>query len=387
MTASINGLGGRSGEPSDVMAPLWRALAIYRFATVVYVVIAYAVLAEYYARPWIGWLLVAGIAVWTVVVSLLYRAPERRTPPVLLADLAFAAIALGLNPVIDEHARIDAGEPTLALIWPSGAVLAWAVAWGWRGGLAAGALMSAVSVAVRGELTRSTGNNVLLLLLAGLVFGYAVDLFRSSQQTLARALRIDAATRERERLARSIHDGVLQVLALVQRRGPELGPDGVELARLAEEQQQAVRQLLIDRPDVGGDDRVDVVTLLRGVASPTVSVAIPAEPVWLPALVAGELLGAVEAALDNVRHHVGADALAWVLIETDRTQVTVSVRDEGPGIPTGRLQTALEAGRLGVDQSIRGRLRDLGGHAEITSTPGQGTEVEMVLPLRSSPSS
>jgi signal transduction histidine kinase len=369
------------------MAPLWRALAIYRFATVVYVAIAYALLAEYYDRPWIGWLVVAAIAGWTVAVSLLYRSPGRRTPPVLIADLAFAVVAIGVNPFIDDPARIDAGEPTLALLWPSGAVLAWAVQWGWRGGLAAGAVLSAVSVLARGELTRSTGNNVILLLLAGVVFGYAVDLFRSSQQTLARALRVDAATRERERLARSIHDGVLQVLALVQRRAPELGPGGVELAQLAEEQQQAVRHLLIERPDASADDdRVDVAGLMRGVASSHISVATPAEPVWLPAMAAGELLAAVEAALDNVRRHVGTDAQAWVLVEADNAQVTVSVRDEGPGIPAGRLRAALEAGRLGVDQSIRGRLRDLGGRAEITSTPGQGTEVELVLPVRPSPS-
>lgn len=55
----------------------------------------------------------------------------------------------------------------------------------------------------------------------------------------------------------------------------------------------------------------------------------------------------------------------------------VTVRDDGPGIPDGRLAQAEGEGRMGVALSIRGRLRDLGGTAELISVPGQGTEVEL----------
>ena len=51
------------------------------------------------------------------------------------------------------------------------------------------------------------------------------------------AAQVEAATRERERLARGIHDSVLQVLALVRRRGEELGGEAAELGRLAGEQE------------------------------------------------------------------------------------------------------------------------------------------------------
>jgi signal transduction histidine kinase len=57
----------------------------------------------------------------------------------------------------------------------------------------------------------------------------------------------------------------------------------------------------------------------------------------------------------------------------------VSVRDEGPGIPAGRLDAAAADGRLGVTESIRGRIKDLGGHAELT-TGSYGTEWELTVP-------
>jgi signal transduction histidine kinase len=59
--------------------------------------------------------------------------------------------------------------------------------------------------------------------------------------------------------------------------------------------------------------------------------------------------------------------------------VHVSVRDEGPGIPVGRLEAAEREGRLGVSTSIRGRVADLGGEAELSTGP-HGTEWELRFP-------
>ncbi|MYU65746.1 ATP-binding protein, partial [Streptomyces sp. SID69] len=100
----------------------------------------------------------------------------------------------------------------------------------------------------------------------------------------------------------------------------------------------------------------------------------------LPPAAARELAAAVGAALDNVRRHAGDAARAWILVEDEPADILVTVRDDGPGIPEGRLAEAEGEGRLGVAQSIRGRLRDLGGSAELISVPGQGTEVELKIP-------
>jgi signal transduction histidine kinase len=301
----------------------------------------------------------------------------------LTADLAVAAAAVLITLAVDDPARIDAGEPTLALVWPSAALLAWTLQWGWKGGLASASVLGVASFVERGDITRATADNVVLLLIAGLVLGYAVDLFRSSQQALDRATALEAATRERERLARSIHDGVLQTLALVERRGTELGGEGAELATAAAEQQRALRALLAStRDDAGGAavDTVDVRALLLELESDVVTVAAPADPVLLPEQVAREMRAAVDACLANVRQHVGPEAPAWVLLEVEPDLLRVTVRDEGPGIASGRLEQAAVDGRLGVSQSIRGRVEDLGGELVVTSAPGQGTELEMRLP-------
>ena len=86
------------------------------------------------------------------------------------------------------------------------------------------------------------------MLLAAIAVGYLVRLAEVAEQRLQRAVQLEAATRERERLARDIHDSVLQVLALVKRRGADLDGEAGELARLAGEQEAALRALVTGRP-------------------------------------------------------------------------------------------------------------------------------------------
>ena len=108
------------------------------------------------------------------------------------------------------------------------------------------------------------------------------------------------------------------------------------------------------------------------------TVSLPGTPVPLPAHTVDEVVAAVSACLDNVVLHVGRSAPAWVLLEAFPDRVVVSVRDEGPGIPAGRLEAAQADGRLGVAESIRGRITDLGGTAELT-TGTYGTEWELTV--------
>lgn len=371
--------------------PLWRALAIFRALALVYVVILYAESFSEYARPVLGWVVIGVMAAWTIFTAWAYSSPRRRRWPLLTADLIIGCASVLMTRVVDTTARIEAGEATLPTIWSVAPVFAWATWAGWRGGLFSAVMLSIADWIERGAMTGSTLHNIVLVLLGGLVVGYLVDRARQGQIALEQALALDAATRERERLARSIHDGVLQVLALVQRRGAEIGGPAAELGRLAGEQEASLRALVRSSPDLLSPAPTtpatvtDLRSLLTPLASSRVTVAAPATPVLLPADDAKEMAAAVGAALDNVAQHAGRDARSWVLLEQERAQgrdlVLVTVRDNGPGLPPQRLAEAAAQGRLGVAQSMQGRLRDLGGEAIVTSTPGEGTEVEFRLPV------
>jgi signal transduction histidine kinase len=291
------------------------------------------------------------------------------------------------SPWVVGRAALDAGAPTLTVAWLAGPVLAWAVAGGRRRGLVAALLLGGVEVVARGGLTQRNTTGVALMLLAGVAVGHVARLAVDAEERFQRAVELEAATRERERLARGIHDSVLQVLALVQRRGAHLGGEAGELARLAGEQEAALRALISSGPApaptdaaAGGRRVVDLRGLLSGYAGAAVTVATPADPVPLPEHAAREVGRAVAAALDNVAAHAGPGAKAWVLVEDEPAAVTVTVRDDGPGVPAGRLAEAAAQGRLGVAQSIRGRIADLGGAVTIVATPGEGTEVELRVP-------
>lgn len=387
----------------SVEQPLWRALTAYRLLTMVYAVLLFAASYRQFARPAvaIGYLCV--LAVWTLATSPRVANAASCTKRFLGADLTVALAGILLTPLADSHARIADGGPTLPSIWTAGSVLAFAIKGGWRWAGFASTFVAAANIVIHGgEPTRDTLHNVLLVWVASIAIGYVVEVARASEATLARALEIEAATRERERLARDIHDGVLQVLAMVQRRGTELGGEAADLGRMAGEQEVALRTLVssglvhpsrvsrdgalgalvdtyeVEEPGDGGE--LDLRTLLAPHAGSRVSFAEPGTPVPLPVPAAKELAAAVGAALDNVRKHAGDGARAWILVEDWGDEVVVTVRDDGPGIPAGRLDQAEGEGRMGVALSIRGRLRDLGGSADLVSVPGQGTEVELKVP-------
>ena len=118
--------------------------------------------------------------------------------------------------------------------------------------------MGAVDLVVRGALSPATVNGTVLMLVAGVLLGHVARVADQAQRRVQQAAASEAAQPERERLARDIHDSVLQVLALVQRRGEELGGEAAELGRLAGEQEAALRALVGPRgPDAPRGDRTD----------------------------------------------------------------------------------------------------------------------------------
>jgi signal transduction histidine kinase len=362
-----------------------RALAVYRVLVLGYAGLVIAAHWQAYRRPWAGWVVFAGMALWTAIRLVLQPRPQwprrRWLDPVLLADLAVTCAAIVSTRWIETKAQIVSGAPTVPTFWASAAVVAWGVSLGTRGGLIGAAALTVANESVHFGVDGDIPASVFLLFVTGVVIGYVSSLVRRAEVARVAAARVAATTAERERLARDIHDGVLQVLALVSRRGLELGGEPGELGRLAGEQERILRALVAgeaSRVDGPGDLAQAVRTEVAHRAG--VSLAAPAGPVTVDGAVAGEVAAAVGAALDNVARHAGDGARAWVLVEDDAAMVTVTVRDDGVGMPPDRLAAAAGEGRLGVAQSIVGRMRALGGDAVITTAPGQGTEVELRLP-------
>jgi signal transduction histidine kinase len=365
------------------LVPFWRGLVVYRVVALGAAVVNLVRFGDAWARPTLGVLVVAAMAVWTAASSIRYL--HRGDAATAVVDLVVTALATASTLLVDTPAQVAAGGPVITTVWSAGPVLALAVALGWRGGLVGAVVTVGVLFAVRRTVDTDLLFDAQLLLVAGLAVGLAADTMRRSVERLRAAAAREAATAERERLARDIHDGVLQVLALVRRRGDELARSGgeapaVELARLAGEQEVALRRLITSAPVPRSDGTVDLSSRLAGALPTRTSLAVPAEPVLLPAAVVDELAAVLREGAANAEAHAGPDAGLWVLVEDDGDAVTVSLRDDGVGIPDGRLEEAAEQGHLGIAGSMRGRVRALGGTITLHTAPGEGTEWEIVLP-------
>jgi signal transduction histidine kinase len=364
------------GPAGTVEDRLFSWLAVLRLVLLAHAIALNVYRRDSFVHPVGGAVCLALMTVWTFVAIWAYDDRRRRVPLLLGADLAVALAAILVTPLL----KGSGYSATVPAYWVIGALLAWAIHWRWLGGLVAGVLITVADLSTRDHVSQANYGNAFLLLIGGPIVGFMVESLQRMAEERDQAQREAAAAAERARLARAVHDGVLQVLGLVQRRGVELGGEAAVLGRLAGQQESALRTLIREQDQVapGAADTTDLTAALVHLERPGVEV-VTAGRVELPAAVASELVAAVAACLDNVERHAGPETRAWVLLEGFPDRVEISVRDEGPGIPVGRLEQAAVDGRLGVSQSIVGRLADLGGTATVT-TGAEGTEWELVVP-------
>lgn len=342
------------------------------------------------ARPWVAFTVIAVL----MAFSLLLLVFRRRTTWLLAIEVALAVGGIFATLLADHPEDVAAGQFTLPTIWAAGGVVGAAVLHGRLGGLVVAGIIAAADLVEIGSPTQTTWHNILLLVLLGGLIGLAVDLARGGLHRYEQVLAERERLRERERLARVVHDGVLQTLAFIHRRGDELGGEGAELGALAAEQERTLRRMVSQ--DVTGAQLPGAVAIPAGVVrrdlrlllgaheGERVSVSLPGGPVPLEGARAEELDAAVVAALDNVRRHAGDEARAWLLLEDHGDTVSVTVRDNGVGDEPDHLLSAASRGRLGVSQSIVGRARDLGGTADVITRPGGGCRVVITVPREES---
>lgn len=370
----------------EVSTALFRVLALLRFVVMGWAIWKILDRMDGYAHPGAAWAVLVVIVGWTALMTWAYDEPRRRGLTTYVADLA-VAVGLVLSSLwIQSPEQRAAHIAHMPSFWVMAAVLAWAVGRGWLAGAVAALLVSTADETVKQSLGPQTVENIFLLVVGAALIGYTAQLLRAAVAARAEAEFAAAVTAERTRLARAVHDGTLQVLSLVQRKGLEAGGEFAELGRLAGEQEAALRSLIRQQaavPATLGETEVDLAAALEeaGRERPlALSIVTPGRPVPLPRTLAEELIAVVGACLDNVAAHVAPDAPAWILVEDLGDSVSVSVRDDGPGIAEGRLAAAEDDGRLGVKLSIVGRMTDLGGTAALHTAPGRGVEWELTVP-------
>ena len=339
------------------------------------------------ARPWLATAVVVAALVTTIARS----RPRSGGSPASVANAA--ELAIGALTFVAGGWAYARGEPfatsqSLGVAWPLAGVFAAGAAWGPAWGAVAGGVVGCartVGALVNGvPWSQVTGGGhlvgtltpIVLFAMAGGVFGYLGAVLRRTSNELA-------ISQARAEVARTLHDGVLQTLAAVVRRS-----DDPALIRLARDQERELRAFLTDGTSRTG--RSGTLPLGARLAHEArehesatgnrVDVATVGDTGTVKPAVADAVAGAVREALANVAKHAGASTVTlYVEVEDEHPArrsgqpgVFVSVRDDGAGFDPGQVEQ-----RLGIRESVRGRIESVGGRVEVDSRPGRGTEVRL----------
>lgn len=402
------------GPPPTVLAveqmrrTIQRGLAVFRWLAWGWMAAVLVLARGNLVAPWTAGALVAVAGLVTLWLTWqLVLAPQR------LVDARTVGIEVGVgiglqlaDGFVYASPHVFTTQQPLGVAWPIAGVLAAGVALGPGVGAATGLLLGVARAASSilnvppatepwfGPLAPDQGlslvTTMVLYALAGGIAGHATRLLSRAEERLMRAERSLAALEAREDIARRLHDGVLQTLAVVERRAED-----PELARLARDQERELRRYLLDpAPEVEGGSGVDrrsgvddgspsgLGPALRASADRAerwhgvrTEVLVPDDLPDLPRAVVGTLAHAVGEALTNVGKHAGASRVV-VYAEPQDREVFVSVRDDGIGFDPATVPEG-----LGLTRSIRGRLAAVGGRVEVAAAPGSGVEVRLWVPV------
>ena len=329
------------------------------------VVVAIDARSQVLTYPLAGMSVLAVLAVWTLAWGAgLWRSRPGRWVDAVLALAVLAG---------DEWVYTGAHPQSLGSIWPLAAVIGTGIVVGPWAGAVTGAVAGSVGIAAAAVVGRLEGNvlaglgTTLLLTVAGWVAGSVTGRIVTDRATMS-------TLRAREELAAELHDGVLQTLAVIQRRSND-----EDLVVMAREQDVALRALLArkeaDDGSYGERPRVGV-ALSHAAARWQARFAVDVRVVVIDdgrTVADDEVVKAVGELVANVAKHSGVDQCV-VSVDADGDQVVVCVHDEGSGFEPESVE-----GR-GLRGSVRGRIESAGGTVEVRSAPGEGCDVTLRVP-------
>ncbi|QKW08687.1 PspC domain-containing protein [Streptomyces sp. NA04227] len=193
-----------------------------------------------------------------------------------------------------------------------------------------------------------------------------------------RLMRIRA--QERAEVAAHVHDSVLHTLTLIQRNADQAG----EVRRLARAQERDLREWLYQgmgksTEETDAEPETLAAAVKRCAAEVEDKHGVPLEVVVVGDCPLDVRLGAqIQAAREamvNAAKYGGEGGAVQVYAEVEEKKVFVSVRDRGPGFDLD----SVPADRMGVRESIIGRMKRNGGTARLRAVPDGGTEVELEM--------
>lgn len=295
--------------------------------------------------------------------------------------VAVAAVIVGLILVL---AEFSSRMPRTVLIPGLLACAGAAVVWGGRSGrprplrvalgvsiVLAGGLGTLAAVSDLRTLGRSIAGAAVVVAGIALMLGPALA-------RLARNLTDERRQRilseERAEVAAHLHDGVLQTLALIQKRAG----DDKEVRSLARHQERELRDWLYGQRTPAEPEGVADL-LRRELAELEDRYGVRLDAVLVgdaPLDDAGRaLVAAGREAARNAALHAGV-ASVDVYLEVEPERMSLFVRDRGSGFDP----KAVPSDRRGLADSVVGRVHRHGGSAVVRSTPGEGTEIELWVP-------
>ncbi len=244
------------------------------------------------------------------------------------------------------------------------------------GRIIVGLALSAAGVGALSLNASTSGYGAALAAVAALIIGLITTagpwVLRVGRE-LADERRQRIRSEEKAALSAHLHDSVLQTLALIQRQAHD--PEAI--TRLARRQEHELRDWLYGRERAAQATLAGEIQDIARDVEATHGVPIDLVQVGDAPIDNGirALTEATREALVNASRHSGALTVS-LFVEVETNQALVYVRDRGRGFDPADVAED----RVGVRESIRGRLTRAGGTTVITAAPGEGTEVEMRLP-------
>jgi len=298
------------------------------------------------------------------------RLPKRLlSTPILAGEFLFGVVMTVADGFVYGNNDVPLRAQSLPWAWPSAGIISVAVALGPRAGFVTAVIMTGARFIGEGQVHGFDGWNMRMSSNAGLYAITAIAAGLVSQRLRAAEHEI-STVRAREEMSRTLHDGVLQTLAVIQRRSTD-----PELAALAHDQERDLRDYLF-----GTTETEEFPAAIRAMATRVErqfglsnQVVLAPDLPKLSSASTDALVGAVGEALTNAAKHSGSKRVVVYAEPTDDGDgVFCSVKDDGAGF-----DAAADHLGQGVRRSIRERIAEVGGTVEIDSRIGRGTEVRL----------